>query len=150
MRPREGQSPSWSGEGIEEELVSNSDDSEVEDPQSFSIQDTLGPGPESVELAMDSSCKSGFEEWFPHGQELIHLVPSEGAKPPRQSLLMSQHDIPPPQAKPEFIPVIESPSCLHLPEGYSLVQKWNYLNHPDKPNFMATKIATSGLVLVWI
>ena len=43
---------------------------------------------------MESRCKSSFKEMFPYGQELIHLVPSEGAKPPRRSLLMSQNDTP--------------------------------------------------------
>ena len=99
---------------------------------------------------MESRCKSSFEEMFPHGQELIHLVPSEGAKPPRRSLLMSQNDTPPPPVSPKIIPVIEPLTNLLLPEGYSLAQKWNYMNHPDKPDHTATKIATLGLELEWI
>ena len=51
---------------------------------------------------------------------------------------------------PKIILVIEPLTNLLLPEGLSLVQKWNYMNHPDKPDFTATKIATSGLELEWI
>ena len=60
----------------------------VEDPQSFHIKDTLGPGSRGIEAAMESHYKSPFEELFPHAQELIHLVPLEGTKPPEGSLLM--------------------------------------------------------------
>ena len=88
---------------------------------------------------MDLRIKSSFEDWFPHGQELIHLVPSEGVKPPRQSLLMSQNDTPSPSVSLETIPVIERHSDLHLPDGLSSEQRWNFMNYPDKPDFMATK-----------
>ena len=88
---------------------------------------------------MDLRIKSSFEDWFPHGQELIHLVPSEGTKPPRQSLLMSQNDTPSPSVSLETIPVIGKHSVLHLPDGLSSEQRWNFMNYPDKPDFMATK-----------
>ena len=96
---------------------------------------------------MEARYKSSFEEMLPHGQELIHLVPSEGAKPPGESLLMSQNDTPPPPVSPKIIPVIEPLTDLLLPEEFSLEQRWNYMNHPDKPDFTATKIAISGLEL---
>ena len=91
-----------------------------EDPRTFRIRDTLSPGSEGIEAAMEERGKKPFEEWFPHGQELIHLVPSEGAKPPGQSLLMSQNDVPPPPVKPKIIPVTEPLDNCLLPEDLSL------------------------------
>ena len=121
-----------------------------EDPQSFHIQDSLGPGSEGVDAAMEAHYRSPFEELFPHAQELIHLVPSEGTKPPEGSFLMPQADMPPPPKKPKFTPVSEPLVDLFLPEGFSLEERWNYMNHPDKPDYTATKIATRGLELKWI
>ena len=94
--------------------------------------------------------RSAFEDLFPHGQETIHWVPSEGAKPPDRSLLSSQNDTPPAPVKPRIIPVVQSLADLHLPDGLSLVQRWNFMNHPGKPDHTATKIATQGLTLEWI
>ena len=122
----------------EEEVDSDWGGSEAEDPRSFRIQDTLDPSLESVDVAMESRCKSSFEEMFPHGQELIHLVPS-GDPNPSRSLLMSQNDTPPPLVSPEIIPVIEPLSNLLLPEGYSLVHRWNFMNHPNEPDLTALK-----------
>ena len=99
---------------------------------------------------MESQGRRSFEELLPHGQELIHLVPSEGAKPPKESLLMSLNDTPPPMVTPMIIPVIEPLSDLQLPDGYSLPQKFNFMNNPNKPDHTATKLATSGLELYWI
>ena len=64
--------------------------------------------------------------------------------------MMSQNDTPPPPVSPKIILVIEPLTNLLLPEGFSLAQKWNYMNHPDKPDYTATKIATRGLELKWI
>ena len=77
------------------------------------------------------------------------MVPSEGAKPPRESLLMSQNDTPPPPLSPKVIPVLEPLSTLLLPDGFTPVQKWNFMNDPFEPDHTATKIATSGLELEW-
>ena len=52
---------------------------------------------------------------------------------------MSQNDTPPPPVSPKIIPVIEPLTNLLLPEGYSLAQRWNYINHPDEPDLTATK-----------
>ena len=78
------------------------------------------------------------------------MVPSEGTKPPKGSLLIPRADIPSPPRKPKFNPVSEPLGYLFLPEGWSREERWNYMNHPDKPDFTATKIATRGLELKWI
>ena len=145
---RQGQSK---GE-VQEVLTSESEsgDSEAEDPQSFCIRDSLSPGQLGVDSAMVQRGRSAFEDWLPHGRELIHLVPSEGAKPPDRSLLISQNDTPPSPIRPKIIPVVQSLSDLHLPDGLNSEQRWNFMNHPDKPDFTATKIATQGLTLEWI
>ena len=54
------------------------------------------------------------------------------------------------RGSPKIIPVIEPLSDLQLPEGYSLPQKWNCMNNPNEPDHKTTKIAISGLELVWI
>ena len=114
------------------------------------MKDTLSPGTRGIKEAKDSLYKSPFEELFPHAQELIHLVPSEGTKPPRSSLLMPQVDIPSPPARPTLIPVSQPIDDLFLPEEWSQKERWDSLNHPDKPDSTATKIATEGLELKWI
>ena len=72
---------------------------------------------------MESRGKISFEGMFPHGQELILLVPA-GDLNPNRSLWGFQNDTPPPLVSPEIIPVIEPLSNLLFPEGYFLVHRW--------------------------
>ena len=67
----------------EEEVDSDWGGSETEDPRSFGIQDTPDPGLESVEGSMESRGKISLEGMFPHGQELILLVPAGELNPNR-------------------------------------------------------------------
>ena len=72
---------------------------------------------------MESRGKISLEGMFPHGQELILLVPA-GDLNPNRSLWVFQMDIPPPLVSPEIIPAREPLSNPLFPEGYFLVQRW--------------------------
>ena len=103
-RPREGKS--FPRRREEEEIYSDWGGSEAEDPRSFGIQDSLDPGLESVDGSMESRGKISLEGMFPHGQELIPLVPA-GDLNPNRSLGVFQMDTPPPLVSPEIIPARE-------------------------------------------
>ena len=85
---------------------------------------------------------------LPHGRDLIHLVPLEGAKPPVESLLMdsSPHQalsVPRPIVSPQETPVLD----LVLPEEWTLEERWNHLNSPLEPDLVATEMAVNGITL---
>ena len=135
-------SSAW--EEVESEEDSDSD-SEAEIESSFS--DSLGQGRRGVYDALDQC----YTEVLPHASRLIHLVPSEGAKPPKDDLFLDSFPTPPLEQLPRMIPSDqEMVEELSLPSHLTMEERWNSLNYPGKPDFVATKIATQGLELQFL
>ena len=97
-------------------------------------------------------CRSGQGVWFARtpSRRCFLTVKSCSIWPPQREPNLHGgrswclKDTSPPPVSPKIINVIEPLTNLFLREEYSLVQKWNYMNYPDEPDHMATKIATSG------
>ena len=84
-------------------------------------------------------------------RDLIHLVSSEGTKPPIESLLLEldpQHRIKP---EPVLLPSEVLVDNLVLPEDWTMVERWNHLNFLQgmkrRPDYTATDIAVFGITL---
>ena len=107
--------------------------------------DDLAPGFQGVQSAW-KHCSKVLH--LPHASNLIHLVPSEGAKPPIEELVQEPTHPPLESLLPKKVPVVqELVGDLYLPDHWPLERRWNSLNSPGKPDFTATKIATQGLEL---
>ena len=78
---------------------------------------------------MGSRDKISFEGMFPHGQELIPLVPA-GDLNPNHSLWVFQNDTPPPLVSREIIHVIDSFPTFSFQKGTFLYIGGKNRNHP--------------------
>ena len=85
-------------------------------------------------------------------RELIHLVPSEGAKPPIESLLLELG----PQTRFKPRSILTPPEILLddsvLPEDWPMELRWNHLNISRdgsdwSPDYTATKMAVQVITL---
>ena len=109
-------------------------------------------GPLALELDMENQWKDTPQpKTSYYKRELCHLVPSEGDKPPLESLLLElapQHRFKP---KPALLPTEVLLDDLVLPEDWTMEERWNHLNFQEgldwRPDYTATEMAVHGITL---